>query len=432
MEKIYQLQEMIETRFGVVLIGPSGCGKTTVWQILRKALSNLEEDCTKTLVNVTVINPKSLPRQKLFGCIDEDTREWNDGLFSQQSRSIARDEIADSVHWIVFDGDIDPDWVEALNSVLDDNRVLTLPSGERIDFDWNRCRILFETTSLQFASPATISRLGVVCIDDTMINEMVQCFVAKHQLSLDTLALADSFVKERTSTSKSNQLSTVRTLLEHLKYCEEHREDSHLAIERLDGTSGFGDHLETINTLVVTESVNKIVQLLKPLTEQHLCLIGPIGSGKCSIITEMILSTSGHLVTVNCTPSTEANSLISTLLSTCTTVLAGPTRTLRPNSGDHLWIFIRHFELLTLDKWLSNSLISLLILLLKHHGFYHPDTFEWISVEKFQLLITCTDQSAIDERLITSMHVVQVALPTVFEIEQILLAKAKLLQASLR
>lgn len=59
--------------------------------------------------------------------------------------------------WIVCDGDIDPEWVESLNSVLDDNRLLTLPSGWRIQFGPN-VNFIFETHDLSFASPATVSR----------------------------------------------------------------------------------------------------------------------------------------------------------------------------------------------------------------------------------------------------------------------------------
>lgn len=63
--------------------------------------------------------------------------------------------------WIVCDGDIDPEWVESLNSVLDDNRLLTMPSGERIQFGPN-VNFLFETHDLSCASPATISRMGMI------------------------------------------------------------------------------------------------------------------------------------------------------------------------------------------------------------------------------------------------------------------------------
>lgn len=53
----------------------------------------------------------------------------------------------DRVHWIVFDGDVDPEWAENLNSVLDDNRLLTLPSGERLEIPPN-VRILMEVRRL--------------------------------------------------------------------------------------------------------------------------------------------------------------------------------------------------------------------------------------------------------------------------------------------
>ena len=63
--------------------------------------------------------------------------------------------------WIICDGDIDPEWVESLNSVLDDNHLLTMPNGERIQFGSN-VNFMFETDHLRFASPATISRLSII------------------------------------------------------------------------------------------------------------------------------------------------------------------------------------------------------------------------------------------------------------------------------
>ena len=55
-------------------------------------------------------------------------------------------------------------WVENMNSVMDDNRLLTLPNGERIRLQ-PHCSMICETFDLQYASPATISRCGMVWVD---------------------------------------------------------------------------------------------------------------------------------------------------------------------------------------------------------------------------------------------------------------------------
>ena len=76
---------------------------------------------------------KALPRQQLLGHMDMDTREWFDGVLTASARAVVK-ETQEQHSWIICDGDVDPEWIESLNSVLDDNRLLTLPSGERIQF----------------------------------------------------------------------------------------------------------------------------------------------------------------------------------------------------------------------------------------------------------------------------------------------------------
>ena len=77
-----------------------------------------------------------MERERLLGHIDMDTREWYDGVITNAARAILQEPL-ETQSWVICDGDVDPEWIESLNSVLDDNRLLTMPNGDRIQFDPN-------------------------------------------------------------------------------------------------------------------------------------------------------------------------------------------------------------------------------------------------------------------------------------------------------
>lgn len=178
--KILQLYQIQKIQHGLMMVGPSGSGKTNAWRVLLAALQRLDE-----IEGVSyVIDPKAIHKEALYGTLDPTTREWNDGLFTHILRKIVDDVRGESSkrHWIIFDGDVDPEWVENLNSVLDDNKLLTLPNGERLNLPPN-VRIMFEVEHLKYATLATVSRCGMIWFSDDVVEPDM---VYKHYL--DTLA----------------------------------------------------------------------------------------------------------------------------------------------------------------------------------------------------------------------------------------------------
>lgn len=63
---------------------------------------------------------------------------------------------------------------------MDDNHLLTLPNGERISFGDN-VNFIFETNDLRFASPATVSRLGMIFLseEDVDVNRITKKWINK-------------------------------------------------------------------------------------------------------------------------------------------------------------------------------------------------------------------------------------------------------------
>ncbi|WFD07771.1 hypothetical protein MVES1_003142 [Malassezia vespertilionis] len=186
--KLLQLYHIQHIAHGIILVGAAGTGKTAAWRTLLAAMEHV--DGVSSVAHV--IAPKVLSNEALYGTLDPTTREWTDGLFTALLRRILENvrREREQRHWIVFDGDIDPDWVENLNSVLDENKMLTLPTGERLVLPPN-VRLVFEVDSVAHATRATITRCGMVAFGAELVPRSARLAHAAATLRAATLGAPD-------------------------------------------------------------------------------------------------------------------------------------------------------------------------------------------------------------------------------------------------
>jgi dynein heavy chain, axonemal len=157
--KSIQLYETSRVRHGFMLVGPAGSGKTTIANILTDALT-----ACGTQHKIVKMNPKSFTGQEMFGVMNTVTGEWTQGVFSAIWAKFNKPLKYHT--WITCDGPVDAIWIENLNTVLDDNKILTLANSDRIPMTENT-KMVFEVENLNNASPATVSRCGIVYVSDT-------------------------------------------------------------------------------------------------------------------------------------------------------------------------------------------------------------------------------------------------------------------------
>lgn len=203
--KVVQLIDTIGVRHGLMLVGPTGGGKTCNFRLLQETsiLLNEEGDPKYQKVQTHILNPKSITQAQLYGAFDEVTREWSDGVASECVRTAVasgKSGCPDN-HWVIFDGPVDALWIESMNTVLDDNKKLCLTSGEIIALT-PLMRMVFEVEDLSVASPATVSRCGMVYMEPS---------------ALGNEPLVQSWTERLPKTFKKEHIECVNNLM--LNYC---------------------------------------------------------------------------------------------------------------------------------------------------------------------------------------------------------------------
>ncbi|ORC91608.1 putative dynein heavy chain [Trypanosoma theileri] len=441
--KVMQLYEALQQRMGVVLVGPSGSGKSTLFQILRRSLQSLGVE-----VPLHVMNPKAMPRQQLLGYMDPDTREWYDGVLSAAAREVVKCP-REYRPWIICDGDIDPEWIESLNSVLDDNKLLTLPNGVRIQFG-NNVNFLFETHSLTYASPATVSRMGVILLSERdidlelashsflvketperrefllpLINKYIipvlfealkteafpvsttrmgilKCslmhvlpsvneedFVLSFMQGICGMLLpngAQQIAAALYEKSNLNPISSKRPLDTYYDR-KKKRLVEHTADLRENITA---DTLVESGALIHTADIQRLLSTIKPLLSntmgRPLFLLGPEGCGKSIVLQQSVKDFKGVRTTVlHCSAQTTSLHLIQKLEQLCTLASTNTGHAYRPKEGERLVVILKNVNLPKPDKYGTVELHAFLLQLFMYNGFYNSD-LEWIGIEKIQFV----------------------------------------------
>ncbi|XP_023393798.1 dynein heavy chain 1, axonemal [Pteropus vampyrus] len=233
--KCIQLYETTVVRHGLMLVGPTGSGKSSCYRVLAAAMTSLKGQPSISggvyeAVSYYVLNPKSITMGQLYGEFDLLTHEWTDGIFSSLIRAgaIASDT---NKKWYMFDGPVDAIWIENMNTVLDDNKKLCLSSGEIIKLT-EAMTMMFEVQDLAVASPATVSRCGMVYLEPSILGLMpfVDCWLKKlpalfkpceEQLKAlfvsfleESIAFVRSSVKEVIASTNSNLTLSLLKLLD--------------------------------------------------------------------------------------------------------------------------------------------------------------------------------------------------------------------------
>jgi dynein heavy chain len=186
-EKVIQLYETANVRHGLMIVGLPFAGKSTSYKVLQAALNEVAANETmegERPIDTHVLNPKAVTIGQLYGTFDLVSRDWMDGILATTFRKCVADSSSGRRQWMLFDGPVDAIWIENMNTVLDDNKKLCLASGQIVPMT-DLMNMVFEVRDLAVASPATVSRCGMVYMEPGVLGWKPIMTSWLHQLSAD-------------------------------------------------------------------------------------------------------------------------------------------------------------------------------------------------------------------------------------------------------
>lgn len=441
-KKMLEFYEQLTQRMGVVLVGPSGSGKSTTWKILKAAMCKIQPE-----IQTYSVNPKAMPREQLLGHIDMDTREWFDGIITNSARQMVKEPL-EVESWMICDGDIDPEWIESLNSVLDDNRLLTMPNGERIQFGPN-VNFVFETHDLSCASPATISRMGMIFLSEEdmeakiLVQGWIETCPEEHRVQIqdwindyfykmlewvdNNVAAAEIVVKQSKMGLALNALAQLRDVTSKSEFacalirglggpmvletrtnlarevfsvtretCPDPKRVLDCYVDEMGSMAIYTPDMNAevtlsdmyVEPLVLTRDAQRTMDTLKPLfkNKEPFIIVGPEGCGKYNLLKHAFGSLrSTAVATIHCNAQTAPGDIKDKLQQMCMMLSTNMGRIYKPRDSESLIMYLKDLNLPKMDKWGTSPLVAFLQQAINYNGFY-DDSLEWIGLSNVQII----------------------------------------------
>ncbi|KAB0405288.1 hypothetical protein E2I00_000718, partial [Balaenoptera physalus] len=440
---------------------------------------------TRRVVWFVKICPKSsISKDHLYGTLDPNTREWTDGLFTHVLRKIidnVRGELQKR-QWIVFDGDVDPEWVENLNSVLDDNKLLTLPNGERLSLPPNG-ESLVDVVMMQTIQRDAATIMQPYFTSNGLVTKALEhAFKLEHIMDLTRLRCLGSLFSmlhqacRNVAQYNANHPDFPMQIEQLERYIQRYLVYAILwslsGDSRLKMRAELGEYIRRITTVPLPSAPNipiidyevsisgewspwqaKVPQievethkvaapdvvvptldtvrheaLLYTWLAEHkpLVLCGPPGSGKTMTLFSALRALPDmEVVGLNFSSATTPELLLKTFDHYCEYRRTPNGVVLAPvQLGKWLVLFCDEINLPDMDKYGTQRVISFIRQMVEHGGFYRSSDQTWVKLERIQFVGACnppTDpgRKPLSHRFLRHVPVVYVDYPGPASLTQI-------------